>query len=241
MQRDKIYNSSCSVVEKFCFDEKVVAVFQDMIRRSVPGYAMILSLIGVVAQKFLQDNTNVYDLGSSLGAATLAINPVALEKNCRVVAVDSSAAMINQSMQNLSQIKDASNIILRHEDVCITDIVDASMVVMNFILQFIPPQSRAELLAKIYAGMLPGGVLFLSEKIIGEDDMQEHCLYELHHGFKRANGYSQLEVSKKRDALEGVMLTEKISEHRQRLLDIGFARVEVIFQALNFVSMLVFK
>jgi tRNA (cmo5U34)-methyltransferase len=241
MQRDQIYENSQALVEKFCFDKKVVVVFQDMIRRSVPGYAMILSLIGIVAEQYLQKDTSFFDLGASLGASTLAVNDIAIQRNCRVVAVDNSTAMIEQAKKIFSEIPAVHNVEFVHQDVCLMPIENASMVVMNFILQFIPVSQRHELLERIYAGMLPGGILFLSEKICGESDQQETCLYSLHHGFKRANGYSQLEVSKKRDALEGVMITEKLSLHRERLTDIGFSRVEVVFQALNFVSMLVFK
>jgi len=241
VMRDQIYDVSDSVVEKFCFDEKVVAVFQDMIRRSVPGYALIVSLIGVIAEKYLQKSTRFYDLGSSLGAVSLAVNAVACSRSCEVIAIDSSAAMIHQAQQNFAHIDSASNIQLIHADVCETKLAKASMVVLNFTLQFIPVENRQSLLKRIHDGLLPGGVLVLSEKIVGETAWQQECWYELHHDFKRANGYSELEVSKKRDALEGVMITEKMVTHQQRLMDVGFTRVEVVFQSLNFVTMLVFK
>ena len=149
MMRDQIYDVSDSVVEKFCFDEKVVAVFQDMIRRSVPGYALIVSLIGVIAEKYLQKSTRFYDLGSSLGAVSLAVNAVASSRSCEVIAIDSSAAMIHQAQQNFAHIDSASNIQLIHADVCETNLAKASMVVLNFTLQFIPVENRQSLLLSL--------------------------------------------------------------------------------------------
>lgn len=241
MNRDQIYACENDLVEQFCFDESVVAVFQDMIRRSVPGYGMVLSLVAVLGDAYLQKATRAYDLGSSLGASSLALSTVAAERLCDIIAVDNSAAMISQCKENFAKIRPACRMELRHEDVRATVITGASLAMMNFTLQFVAPDDRESVLKKVCRGLLPGGVLMLSEKIVGETPESEACLYELHHGFKRANGYSQMEVSQKRSALEGVMITEKISEHTRRLLRVGFSRVEVIFRALNFVTMVAFK
>ena len=91
------------------------------------------------------------------------------------------------------------------------------MVVMNFTLQFIPPDDREALLKRIYDGLNPGGMLVLSEKIRHPTLNGNELLIDLHHQFKRDNGYSELEVSQKRAALEKVMLTDTFSEHESRL------------------------
>ena len=228
-------------VEQFCFDTSVVAVFQDMIRRSVPGYGMVLSLVAVLGEAYLQPNTRAYDLGSSLGASSLALSTVAAERNCSIIAIDNAKAMVAQCKKNLSDIQPRCSIELVEQDIKDTEVTGASMVMMNFTLQFISVDCRFSVLSRIYEGLLPGGILMLSEKVLGETKESDSCLCDLHHGFKRANGYSQLEISKKRSALEGVMITETVSAHTDRLLKIGFTRVEVIFQALNFVSMVAFK
>ena len=88
---------------------------------------------------------------------------------------------------------------------------------MNFTLQFIPPVDREALLKRIYDGLNPGGMLVLSEKIRHPTLTGNELLVDLHHQFKRDNGYSELEVSQKRAALEKVMLTDTFNEHDTRL------------------------
>ena len=53
------------------------------------------------------------------------------------------------------------NIDLICEDICNAKIEKASMVILNLTLQFIRQNNRAELLKKIYDGMIVSGVLFL--------------------------------------------------------------------------------
>ncbi|MCF6208199.1 MAG: carboxy-S-adenosyl-L-methionine synthase CmoA, partial [Ghiorsea sp.] len=110
-----------------------------------------------------------------------------------------------------------------------------------FTLQFIPKDERLALLQRIYAGMQQGGVLILSEKVCFADDFEQTQHIALHEAFKKAQGYSELEVSRKRQSLENVLIPEPISAHHARLLDAGFDEVQTWFQCFNFVSMLAYK
>ncbi|NNC54706.1 MAG: carboxy-S-adenosyl-L-methionine synthase CmoA, partial [Pseudomonadales bacterium] len=126
-------------------------------------------------------------------------------------------------------------------DINNTEIYDASVVVLNYTLQFVPAEMRSALLSKVYNGMREGGALVLSEKIaLGHRD-DDALFTRLHHRFKKANGYSDLEVSQKREALENVLVPESIQQHRERLLGCGFRRVETWFQCFNFASMIAIK
>jgi tRNA (cmo5U34)-methyltransferase len=127
------------------------------------------------------------------------------------------------------------------DDIRNVEITEASVVVLNFTLQFIPLDERAMLLEKIAEGMRPGGVLILSEKVVFNDVHLNGLLSDIHHDFKRAHGYSDLEISQKRSALENVLIPETISTHRDRLLNAGFTSVDVWFQCFNFMSMLAVK
>ena len=57
----------------FAFDDNVAGVFEDMINRSVPGYGTIINMIGVLAQRYSQTDSKLFDLGCSLGGATFAM------------------------------------------------------------------------------------------------------------------------------------------------------------------------
>jgi tRNA (cmo5U34)-methyltransferase len=158
-----------------------------------------------------------------------------------IISVDNSPAMVSKCLDYVERDHGAPPVKVICDDLVNVTPESASFVVMNFTLQFIAEQQRLPLLRKIYAGMNPGGALLLSEKICFDDDQQQAWMTELHHEFKKANGYSELEISQKRSALENVLRPESVPEHHQRLLDAGFSRVVTWFQCFNFVSLLAVK
>jgi len=241
-KQDAIYASPLDEIIDFRFDERVVDVFPDMIQRSVPGYGTLISTIGVLAGRYAQANSHCYDLGCSLGAVTLSMRQRITQADCDIIAVDNSPAMIERGEQLLASDKQStvpvSMLCANIQDV---EISNASVVVLNFTLQFIPLADRLALVKRIYEGLKPGGVLILSEKIAFDDEQQHHFHIDVHHDFKRANGYSDLEISQKRSALENVLIPETLSTHQQRLTDAGFAFIDTWFQCFNFVSMVAVK
>ncbi|WP_338517388.1 carboxy-S-adenosyl-L-methionine synthase CmoA [Alteromonas gracilis] len=240
-KHDNIYANPLSKVADFKFDESVVDVFPDMIQRSVPGYETIIHTIGELAKSTVTDNSNVYDLGCSLGAASLSVARATQDKRCNIIGVDSSEAMVERCKRVVQAFSLPNPISIEQalaQDVYINN---ASMVVMNFTLQFIPPADREALLAKIFSGLNSGGILVLSEKIRHPTIAGNELLIDLHHQFKRDNGYSELEVSQKRAALEKVMLTDTFSEHETRLKQVGFSDVVMWYKCYNFTSMVAIK
>ncbi|MDX1459271.1 MAG: carboxy-S-adenosyl-L-methionine synthase CmoA [Marinobacter sp.] len=227
--------------EDFRFDASVARVFPDMIRRSVPGYTTIIPMIEVITEQYARPGSHCYDLGCSLGASTLAMRHGIGDRNCTLTGVDNSAAMIERCEHYVALDDHPLPVHLRCEDILDTFLSDASVTTLNFTLQFVAPERREELMTRIAAATLPGGALILSEKIRFESDSEQSIQTQLHHEFKRANGYSDLEISQKRSALEQVLIPETLAEHRQRLTKAGFERVLVWYQCFNFVSMLAIK
>jgi len=239
--QDSLYASPINSVNSFAFDQAVVNVFPDMIQRSVPGYQTIVSAIGLLAERYSQEHSVCYDLGCSLGAATFSMRHQISTKHCKVIAVDNSESMIQQFRHNLLQDSASLDVEAICADIRDIEIENASVVVLNFTLQFIPIADRLDFLKKIYQGLLPGGILILSEKLKFDDPQQQELQTELHHAFKKSQGYSDLEISQKRSALENVLLAETFSTHQQRLKKIGFNSTEVWFQYFNFASMISLK
>ncbi|MCK5121069.1 MAG: carboxy-S-adenosyl-L-methionine synthase CmoA [Methylococcales bacterium] len=239
--QDTLYASPIASVNSFKFDESVVNVFPDMIQRSVPGYQAIISAIGLLAERYAQEQSVCYDLGCSLGAATLSMRHHIAVPQCKIVAVDSSEAMIKQLKNKIAADDGAVEVEVVCDDIRDIEINNASVVVLNFTLQFIPIKDRQAFLGKIYQGLLPGGILILSEKLKFDDPRQQALQTDLHHVFKKSQGYSDLEISQKRSALENVLLAETFSTHQQRLSDVGFSSTEVWFQYFNFASMISLK
>ncbi|MBN2640604.1 MAG: carboxy-S-adenosyl-L-methionine synthase CmoA, partial [Victivallales bacterium] len=155
--------------------------------------------------------------------------------------VDISEPMIQRCRKNVAVIKSKTPIEVLLEDIRNIQFQRASVVVLNFTLQFLPPEDREILLRKIYDGMLDGGVLILSEKITHENEFTRELLVDIYHDWKRSNGYSDMEVSQKRTALENVLKIDSLPTHIKRLETIGFKHCEQWFQCFNFISMLAFK
>nr|WP_286675072.1 carboxy-S-adenosyl-L-methionine synthase CmoA [Pseudomonas subflava] len=229
-------------VPDFVFNEDVAKVFPDMIKRSVPGYPAIVESLGVLAAQFAQPHSALYDLGCSLGAVTQALRRHVKTDDCRVIAVDNSRAMVERCSEYLhaqdAMFQELLPVEVIEADILALDFQPASLVALNFTLQFVAPEQRLELLSRIRQALLPGGALILSEKLRFEDDQEQALLNELHLAFKRANGYSELEIAQKRSAIENVMKPDSLEQHRERLLAAGFSKVVPWFQCLNFASLI---
>lgn len=243
MSKDEIFASGNADSAPFEFNEAVARVFPDMLRRSIPGYAETIEAIGSLAGRRVPAATNCYDLGCSLGAATLAMQKNITEPGCRIVAVDSSPAMIERCREALAagSAPQGPEVSVIEADVRAVGIERASMVVMNYTLQFLPVAERPAMLRKVSAGMTAGGVFVLSEKVVDADETIEALLVDLHHDFKRRNAYSELEISRKRTALENVLLPDTVDTHMKRLDNAGFRHAGVWLRYFNFVSLVAIK
>lgn len=224
----------------FAFDERVVPVFSDMLERSIPGYRALLELIAALAAEYVPEGGRVYDLGASLGAVTCAVRRALGERAAHVTAIDNSSAMVARCRELVLATPGRSSV-----DVVVGDALDfrperASLVVSNFTLQFVPQRARDEIVERIFAGLLPGGHFVLSEKTHADGAEQEAEFTRIHDAFRRHNGYSQLELSNKRRALETVLETETPAALEDRLRRTGF-EVMKWFSSLGFVSLLARK
>ncbi|HIQ07104.1 MAG TPA: carboxy-S-adenosyl-L-methionine synthase CmoA [Thiotrichaceae bacterium] len=240
MKHDTIYQAAHKQLVNFQFDKHVVDVFPDMIRRSVPGYETVISLLGNLASQYTQDDSNIYDLGCSLGASTLSIANQVDSQKVTYMAIDNSPEMAKQCQENLAKVL-KKPFKVHCEDIIDTTISNASVIVLNFTLQFFPPEKRQQLLTKLYHGLNHHGCLILSEKISFDNPEQQARMTQWHHHFKRANHYSDLEISQKRKALDNVLIPDSIDVHHQRLKHCGFASIDTWFQCHNFASFIALK
>ena len=242
MARDDIYADPGTTEDgPFTFNAAVAQVFPDMLRRSVPGYGASLDAIESLARRFVQPNTRCYDLGCSLGAASWAMARGIEVSGCEIIAVDSAPAMVSRCRQILDAEDTATPVDVVCADIRELAMENASMAVMNYTLQFVPPEDRQALLDRVAHSLRAEGVLVLSEKIVADDSAVDELLIDLHHDFKRHRAYSDLEISRKRAALENVLVPDTIDEHRRRLHSAGFRRSAVWLQHFNFVSLIAIR
>lgn len=246
---DTLFTTPLDKSARFSFDEQVVACFPDMIRRSVPGYGQVLSMLPIFARRHLgfrqtKDDkrvSRVYDLGTSLGAVLFSLAGEFAPDELQMIGVDVSKPMTAKASTLLTEHYPNHDIQIITADICELEILPCDMIVLNLTLQFLPPEKRLPLLQKCYDALAVGGILILTEKVHLQDEQNDAWQVERYYDFKRANGYSELEISGKRTALENVLMTDTKEIHHQRLQQAGFDRVLTWFGFLNFISMIAFK
>ena len=169
MSEDRIFANAEAAAGSFEFNAEVANVFPDMLQRSIPGYAASIRAIGALASRYVQAGTHCYDLGCSLGAATLAMRQNIRVPDCHIIAIDRAPAMIERCREIVAADDGSVEVSIIDDDVRNIGIEQASMVVMNYTLQFLPAGERDGMIGRICDGMIDGGIFVLSEKVLHED------------------------------------------------------------------------
>ncbi len=241
MKKDTLFKEKKDPVPAFEFNENVAQVFDDMITRSVPLYGECVHRQAQLAAQFYQKGTLIYDLGCSHGNFGMTLHTIMTDASFDMMAVDSSQPMLDRYASRLKEKKTASSIFLVCNLVENIAIANASVVVLNLTLQFISPHRRQRMIQTIYDGLCPGGLLLVTEKIVHENNKMDALEQQYYKKFKRENGYSDLEISQKRDALEDVLVPDTLETHRQRLRGAGFVNIDTWLKWFNFAAMLAIK
>jgi tRNA (cmo5U34)-methyltransferase len=225
----------------FEFDASVTRVFEDMITRSVPCYDLVQSLMITLCRQFYRPGTTVYDLGCSIAETSLRLAS-ALPADCRIVGIDKSAAMVAEARRRVDTRGHKDRIDI-HEG-SIADRLpsqSASVAIISLTLQFVRPLERQEILRNVFDALQPGGALLVLEKVVSPDVAFNRLFIDKYHEFKASNGYTDDEISRKRLALENVLIPFTIEENLALIRNAGFPQAQTFFQWLNFVGFVALK
>lgn len=234
---DAIYAEPKPLIGDFSFGTETTAVFDDMLLRSVPFYDEIQRLIGELANDFAVDGTNIYDLGCATGATLRTL--CRLERDVMCIGIDSSAAMLTRADAELKRDSPGRRYVLCNQDIDQELAIDnASVVVMSLTLQFVRPLHRERVLRAVHDGLNPQGCLILIEKVLEEDTLTNRLFIKHYYEFKRRNGYAEIEIAQKREALENVLIPYRLEENRALLRAVGFRQAEIFFKWYNFCGIL---
>jgi len=228
-------------VSDFKFNEAVAGVFDDMVSRSVPFYGEIQRMLAELSASFATEGSNIYDLGCSTGT-TLALLQQALPVKANLYGLDYSEEMLQKGREKLTALNLADKITLMQGDLDAgIEIDNASVVLLVLTLMFVRPLHREKLMRTIHAGMNEDGCLLVVEKVLGDGSLFNRLFIERYYAFKRRMGYSELEISQKREALENILVPYRLQENRNLLLGAGFREVEVFFKWYNFAGFVAVK
>ena len=236
---DRIFASPITAAD-FMFDAQVSAVFDDMARRSVPGYRHVIAMSGQLLASFLADGDTVCDLGCATGETLIALSQQPPRRNLLWLGLDSSPAMIDKAREKarLAAADDCRFIVA---DIMDYDYPACGAFILHYTLQFIRPMRRPAFLARLFQALRPGGVLLLSEKVILHDPRLNREFISRYLEFKKGRGYSELEIAQKREALENVLVPFSTEENLAMLRQAGFAEAAVFWQCFNFASFIAVK
>lgn len=238
--RDSLFDVD-RISEDFVFNERVAQVFDDMLDRSIPFYREVIHSIARILGAALKDNSRIVDLGCATGATLLQLSTLLEEKQFHFTGIDNSPAMLDKARLKSELFSKQDSLHFLQGDIMEVEQPDTSAFILNYTLQFIRPLNREPFLKKLYSNLVPGGICILSEKIISHHPGLNRSFINMYHNFKKERGYSELEIAKKREALENVLIPCSLEENRSMLQSAGFVEVEPFFQWFNFVSFLAVK
>lgn len=240
-RKDEVFAEADHPVGDFTFNAKVADVFDDMVSRSVPYYEEMQRMVCELAQDFARPNTNLYDIGCSTATTLLTLDSV-IDPEVAFIGIDNAPDMLDKAAHKIELTGTRRPIDLKvvdlHEGLRMEN---ASVVTMLLTLQFIRPLYRERVMKMIFSGLNTGGCLLLVEKLTSEDTTFNRLFIQHYYDFKRQNGYSEIEISKKREALENVLIPYRLDENVQLLKEVGFRSVEVFFRWYNFCGIIAVK
>lgn len=237
---DRLYQID-TVPEDFDFNERVVEVFDDMLDRSIPFYQNVIKETSRLLAISLQPGDTVYDLGCATGTALLQIARELEGKELSFVGLDSSPAMLAKARLKAEFYGGLDNVVFKQGDITKLECPSAGAFIANYTLQFIRPVLRPTLVSRLFDNLRSGGLLILSEKTILPDKRLNRSFIDIYYDFKRERGYSELEIARKREALENILIPFSVDENLAMLTESGFEPVESFFQWFNFSSFVAVK
>ena len=241
MSKDKLFDEKRAFIHNFDFGKDTANVFDDMLDRSVPFYQEIQRMTAEMCTDFAVPGTNLYDLGCSTCTTFLAIEH-SIPPDVTCVGVDSSPEMLEKAREKLKQRNFSRPFKLECADLNAGVMIqNASVVILTLTLQFVRPLHREKVIQSIAAGLNEGGCLILVEKVLSENSTINRLFIKYYYEMKKRNGYSELEIAQKREALENVLIPYHFDENRKLLLNNGFKACDIFFRWYNFCGMVAIK
>lgn len=240
MTEDTLYSTG-TVEEDFTFNDRVAEVFDDMLNRSIPYYRTVIDGMAQLLAYRLPAGSTLYDLGCSTGTTLLELSRRLPERHFRYIGIDNAPAMLDKARRKSAMFNKSTVLQFRQDDITRCALPSASGIICNYTLQFLRPMTRQKFVKRLYEALPEGGVFFLSEKTISHASRLNRDFIDIYHEFKKKQGYSELEIAAKREALENILIPFSLQENIALLQDAGFEEIETYFKWFNFTALVALK
>jgi len=212
-----------------------------MVERSVPYYDEIQRMTCEMAADFAVPGSNIYDFGCATGTTLYALHD-SVPEDVRLVGIDNSDEMLARAKEKLAALPGNRVTELVNADINEQPAVEnASACVMLLTLQFIRPLNREAVMRRIFAGMKEHGCLIVVEKLVSPHSLINRQFIKYYYALKARQGYSEMEISQKREALENVLVPYRLEENFELLRRTGFTQVDEFFRWYNFCGIVAIK
>ena len=243
MKRDYVFAAEETRSADFEFNEDVAEAFDDMVERSVPFYTEQQRMVREIAKAFWIPGTSIFDFGCS--TATTAIGLGLDIPEAQIVGFDNSWPMIDRASEKVREAGVDERVSIRHADLngklSELEFKNASVAALCWTLQFVRPLNRDSLIRHIYDSLADNGALIVTEKVLTNNGHANRFFIDFYYDGKRRRGYSDVEISRKREALENVMVPYRMEENIELFKRSGFEIVETFFQWYNFAGFVCIK
>ena len=219
--------------------------FDEHIENSIRGYGHLLEDIVSLSRYFVENDTNVYDLGCSTGKMTQRL----IEANYDH-CTDASwygIEIADGFQEDLVKREDAIHkfdpnawVYFEHEDIRDTEIHNASLVTSIFTLQFMPKRDRKKVIENIYHGLNCGGAFIFSEKTICENANFQDMLTFNYYDYKRKS-FDTEDIMNKERTLRHMMKPNTWNELTDMIYNAGFKDVQPFWRNHMFVGAIAVK
>ena len=240
MTEDTLYSTGL-IEEDFTFNDQVAEVFDDMLNRSIPYYRTVVEGMAQLLACRLPAGSAIYDLGCATGTTLLELARRLPVMNFCYIGIDNASAMLDKAHKKSAMYGKTAVLQFRQDDITRCPLPEAAGIICNYTLQFLRPMTRQSFVRRLYEALPDGGVLFLSEKTISHSSRLNRDFIDIYHTFKKKQGYSELEIATKREALENILIPFSLQENIALLQEAGFEEIETFFKWFNFTALVALK
>ena len=241
IKKDALFAEKRQLIEDFNFGSKTAEVFDDMLDRSVPYYSEIQRMMGNW-QRILPCRARIFMTWAARRGRRWSHLDKLLPDGCDLCRggflTRDAGEDQEQAEAGRGEARDRTGLRgseQRRGDLQRVGGGDEPDAAIH------PPLNRDRLVAGLVAGLNNDGCLILVEKMLSQNSTINRLFIKHYYEFKKRNGYSEMEISQKREALENVLIPYHFDENRELLLRNGFKSCDVFFRWYNFCGMLAIK